>query len=255
MWHRNRQQKLQPIILHIAAFNSRHSFSSLILLSQSLWQLAVKMFRQTTMSLSFLAKSVARAQKTSAKKKELLLLRHVHTRTPRVPRSAPLNNTFFSPNILDSHKRLQARRRDFSKYNLTGDRRQFLVRVVLNSTYLADISSLIPRSRNRLVNVTPVVPVTSSGYLKHTRKTQSSETTAKLLKRGHQVSSNLSVTALVFLYCPVFICIILPRIASGRETHVVWRVRPGCIVKYLAHLKKFSNFKVTFWNLETLSVS
>ena len=124
----------------------------------------------------------------------------------------------------------------------------------MNSTYLADISSLIPRSRNRLVNVTPVVPVTSSGYLKHTRKTQSSETTAKLLKRGHQVSSNLSEAALVFLYCPVFICIILPRIASGRETHVVWRVRPGCKVKYLAHLKKFSNFKVTFWNLETLSV-
>lgn len=129
-----------------------------------------------------------------------------------------------------------------------------IIRVVLNSTYLADISSLIPRSRNKLVNVTPVVPVTSSGYLKHTRKTQSSETTAKLLKRGHQVSSNLSETALVFLYCPVFICIILPRIASGRETHVVWRVRPGCIFKYLAHLNKFSNFKVTFWNLETLSV-
>ena len=107
----------------------------------------------------------------------------------------------------------------------------------MNSTYLADISSLIPRSRKRLVNVTPVVPVTSSGYLKHTRKTQSSETTAKLLKRGHQVSNNLSETALVFLYCPVFIWIILPRIASGRETHVVWRVRPGCIVKYLAHFE------------------
>ena len=41
----------------------------------------------------------------SEKKKELLLLRRVHTRTPRVPRSAPLNNTFFSPNILDSHDR------------------------------------------------------------------------------------------------------------------------------------------------------
>ena len=112
----------------------------------------------------------------------------------------------------------------------------------MNSTYLADISSLIPRSRNRLVNVTPVVPVISSGYLKHTRKTQSSETTAKLLKRGHQVSSNLSETALVFLYCPVFICIILPRIASGRETHVVWRVRPGCIVKYFEEIFEFQGY-------------
>ena len=102
MWHRNRQQKLQPIILHIAAFNSRHSFSSHNHYGSWLW----KCLGRPRWVSPFWRSPSREPKKHQRKKKELLLLRRVHTRTPRVPRSAPLNNNFFSPNILDSHDRL-----------------------------------------------------------------------------------------------------------------------------------------------------